>query len=127
MRNPARQRSHALQLLSEDRLVLGALNFGNIFDHGKPVERFAIGTVNDGFRKIDPDDFAGLLDVEKALVERCQMAKEIAAQIRDDPLAERHDEIIAHAGGDREHADDADQEDEVDMDFGGGAAMTPRR
>ena len=36
------------------------------------------------------------------------MGEEIAAQIGDDPLAERHDEIVARAGGEREHGDDPD-------------------
>ena len=42
------------------------------------------------------------------------MREEVAAQIGDDPLAERHHEIVARARGDREHRDDADQRDEIE-------------
>ena len=41
------------------------------------------------------DDLAGLFGVEEARVEPGQMGEEVAAQIGDDPLAERHDEVVA--------------------------------
>ena len=54
------------------------------------------------------DDLAGLLRVEEARVEPRQMGEEIGAQVGDDPLADRHDEVVARAGGESEHGDDAD-------------------
>ena len=65
------------------------------------------------------DQLAGLLDVEEAEVEAGQMGEDVAAQVGDDPLAERHDQVVAGAGGDREHGDDADQADEIEMDEAG--------
>ncbi len=41
------------------------------------------------------------------------MLEQVAAQIRDDPFAERHHEVVANAGGDREHRDDADHRAEI--------------
>ena len=47
------------------------------------------------------------------------MGEEIAAQIGDDALAERHHEIVTRARGEREHRDDADHRDEVITDVPG--------
>ena len=44
------------------------------------------------------------------------MGEEIAAQIGDDALAERHHEVVAGARGEREHRDDADHGDEIKAD-----------
>ena len=40
-------------------------------------------------------DLAGLLGVEEAGVETGEMIEEVGAEVGDDPLAERHDEIVA--------------------------------
>ena len=50
------------------------------------------------------------------------MGEDIAAQIGDDALAERHDEIVARARGEREHGDDADHGAEIGVDQPGAAA-----
>ena len=47
------------------------------------------------------------------------MGEDVAAQVGDDPLAERHDEVVAGARGEREHRDDADQADEIEVDEAG--------
>ena len=47
------------------------------------------------------------------------MGEDVAAQVGDDALAERHDQVVAGARGDREHGDDADQADEIEMDEAG--------
>ena len=61
--NTARQRSHALQLLPGEGLLLGALDFGDVFDHGESVERLAVGTKDNGCSQVDPDDLTGLLHI----------------------------------------------------------------
>jgi hypothetical protein len=65
------------------------------------------------------DQLAGLFDVEEAEVEAGQMGEDVAAQVGHDPLAERHDEVVAHAGGDRQRRDDADQAEKIEMDGAG--------
>ena len=64
-------------------------------------------------------DLAGLFRVEEAGIEPRQMGEEVRAQVRDDPLAERHDEIVARPGSDREHGDDAEHAEEIDADEAG--------
>jgi hypothetical protein len=44
------------------------------------------------------------------------MREERGAQIGDHALAERHHEIKAHAGGDRQDGDHADEREEIDAD-----------
>ncbi len=41
------------------------------------------------------------------------------AQIRDDALAQRHDEVVAAARGEREHADDKDHRTEIAINRAG--------
>ena len=53
---------------------------------------------------------------KKAEIEPRQVGEEVAAQIGDDPLAERHDEVVARPRGDRQHRDDADQGGEIEVD-----------
>ena len=47
------------------------------------------------------------------------MGEQVRAQIRDHPLAERHDEIVARSGSQREHRDDAEHAEEIDADEAG--------
>ena len=47
------------------------------------------------------------------------MGEEVGAQVGDHPLAERHDQVVAGARGDREHRDDADHGEEIDADEAG--------
>ena len=54
------------------------------------------------------------------------MREQIAAQIGDHPLAERHHEIVARARRQREHGDDADHGDEISVDEAGVASEKPK-
>ncbi len=56
---------------------------------------------------------------KKLEVEAGQMGEDVAAQVGHDPLAERHDQVVAGARRDRQHGDDADQADEIEMDEAG--------
>ena len=64
-------------------------------------------------------DLAGLLRVEEAGIEPGQMGEEIGAQVGDHPLAERHHQVVARAGGQREHRDDADHGEKISADEAG--------
>ena len=47
------------------------------------------------------------------------MGEEIGAQVGDHPFAERHHEVVAGAGGEREHCDDADHGEKINADEAG--------
>ncbi len=47
------------------------------------------------------------------------MGEEVRAKVRDHPLAERHDEVVARPGREREHGDDAEHGEEIDADEAG--------
>jgi len=51
----ARQNANAFQLLSGKSLLLSELGLGDVFDHGKSVDRLAVGTMDNGCSKVDPD------------------------------------------------------------------------
>src|SRR5262249_54547953 len=55
--NTTCQRSQALQFLSGEPFFLDALDFRDVFDHGKPVEGLAMVIKDKGFRQVDPNDF----------------------------------------------------------------------
>ncbi len=63
MSDPACQRSHALQFLPGEGLLLDAFDFGDIFDHANSVERRAVGASDNGCGQVDPDDFTVFLPV----------------------------------------------------------------
>src|SRR5271165_2255208 len=42
--------------------------------------------------------------------------EEIRAKVRDHPLPERHDQVVARSGGQREHGDNADHGEEIALD-----------
>ena len=65
-------------------------------------------------------------ELKKLGSSRGQMREEIAAQVGDDPLAERHHEIVARARSEREHRDDADHRGEIDVDQPGIAPGEPK-
>src|SRR5262249_24005644 len=45
----------AFQLLPGKSLLLSALSLGDVFDHGKPVDRSAVPTKENGCSEVDPD------------------------------------------------------------------------
>ena len=47
------------------------------------------------------------------------MGEEIGAKVGDHPFAERHHEVVAGAGGEREHRDDADHGEKINADKAG--------
>jgi hypothetical protein len=59
------------------------------------------------------DDFAALGCVEVGRVERGEAPEHGGAQVRDDALAERDDEVVAGSAREREHGDDDDQHAEI--------------
>ena len=44
------------------------------------------------------------------------MREQVAAQVGDDPLADRHDQVIARPRSEREHRDDAEHRGKVGVD-----------
>ena len=64
-------------------------------------------------------DLPGLLGVEKTRIEPGQMGEKIGAEVGDHPFAERHHEVVAGAGGEREHRDDADHGEKINADKAG--------
>ena len=51
--------------------------------------------------------------------------QKVEAQVRDDALAQRHDEIISPAGNQRQHGDDPDQPQKVVANEGGVESEKP--
>ena len=61
-------------------------------------------------------DLAGLGLVEEGGRQRGQVVEHVAAQVGDDALAERDDEVVAHRARHREHAGDRDHHGEIAVD-----------
>src|SRR5262249_25118173 len=61
--NTAGQRSHALQFLSSQRVLLGTLDFRDVLDHAQPVEGIAIVIKDKGFRQVNPNALTILLHI----------------------------------------------------------------
>ena len=72
---------------------------------GRAEGRFDLGGVGGQAR----EQFPGLGRIVEGGVELGHMGENVAAQVGDDALAQRHDQEIARGRGHRQHADDGDQ------------------
>src|SRR4051794_10501524 len=63
MGNASCEHSHAFELLPRKCLVLRALGFRDVFDHGKAVHGLAFRISNTGCGQINPNGFAALLQI----------------------------------------------------------------
>src|SRR5215469_983021 len=83
MGNTASQRSQTLQLLSGERFLLCALDFGDVLNHRKCVEGLAVLSTDKGSSQVDPNDLTVLLHVPLLQSEGGYLASE-------KPIGKRH-------------------------------------
>ncbi len=76
MGDAARQNADAFQLLSDKSLLLGALDLGDVFDHGKGVDGDALPIVDKGLSQVYPNDVAIFLHIPLSQVVERHFASE---------------------------------------------------
>src|ERR1035438_5442931 len=74
MGDAACQNSDAFQLLSGKSRLLVSLDFRDVFDHGKAVDRLAFSIADKGCSQADPNDFTLLAHTSLSLLTKGYVA-----------------------------------------------------